>query len=66
MKQKIINNSRKERVLIIVLGGVVQSVYSDNENLRVDLLDFDNEEFPSKKMATCEFEKRRDNMVEVF
>jgi hypothetical protein len=32
------------KVLIVVKGGTVQSIYSSNSNLKYDILDFDNEE----------------------
>lgn len=32
------------KVLIVVKGGVVQSIYSSNSNLIYDILDYDNEE----------------------
>lgn len=32
------------KVLIIVKGGVVQSIYSSNPEVKFDILDFDNEE----------------------
>lgn len=33
-----------DKVLIVVKGGVVQSIYSSNFNLKFEILDFDDEE----------------------
>ena len=54
------------RILIVVSGGVVQNVLSSDQNLTVDLLDFDNEEFETDEIADKEFEKRKKDLQEVF
>ena len=56
----------KAKILIVVSGGVVQSVFSSDHNLTVDLLDFDNEEFGTDEIADEEFEKRIHNLHEIF
>ena len=54
-----------EKIVIVVSGGVVQSVYSSNKHIEIDLLDFDNEEFENDKTADDEFAKRTKNLVQV-
>ena len=34
-----------QKVLVVVKGGVVQSVYVSNEMINVDVIDFDNETY---------------------
>lgn len=36
-----------DKILIVVKGGVVQSIYSSNSNLSYEILDFDTEELAS-------------------
>ena len=59
-------NNITTKILIVVSGGVVQSVLSSDQNLTVDLLDFDNEEFETDEIADKEFEKRKKNLQEVL
>lgn len=59
-------NNTVAKILIVVSGGVVQSVFSSDQNLIVDLLDFDNEEFETHEVAEKEFEKRKKNLEEIF
>jgi len=40
-------NTTINKILIIVEGGVVQSIYSSDLNLKYEILDFDNEELAS-------------------
>jgi len=49
-----------------VRGGVVQSVFSSNESLQVDLLDFDNEVFQDDESAKMAFEMRKNNLRELI
>ncbi len=36
--------NKNPKILIVVKGGVVQSIYSSDKKLRLEILDFDNEE----------------------
>ena len=47
-----------EKMLIIVKGGVVQSVYASNQSFKIDILDFDNEGFHDHFAEEKELEKR--------
>lgn len=59
-------NQKKEKILIVVRGGVVQSVFSSNESLQVDLLDFDNEVFQDDESAKKAFEMRKNDLREII
>lgn len=59
-------NQKTEKILIVVRGGVVQSVFSSNESLQVDLLDFDNEVFQDDESAKMAFEMRKNNLREII
>jgi hypothetical protein len=63
-KHKLIGQA-KGKVLIVVRGGVVQAVFSNDKNLQVDLLDFDNEEFPDNESAREAFAMRRNDLIEI-
>jgi hypothetical protein len=54
------------KILIVVRGGVVQSVFSSNESLQIDLLDFDNEVFQDDESAKRAFESRKNNLTEII
>jgi spore germination protein GerM len=55
-----------EKIVIVVYGGVVQSVYSTNKDVDIDLLDFDNENFEDDKTADNEFLNRTKNLIQVL
>ena len=38
-------------IAIVVVGGVVQAVYSDNQGEKVNVLDFDNAENPASEVS---------------
>jgi hypothetical protein len=59
-------NQETGKILIVVRGGVVQSVFSSNKNLKVDLLDFDNEVFQDEESAKRAFERRKNNLTEII
>jgi hypothetical protein len=54
------------KILIIVKGGVVQSVYSSNQSVIIDILDFDNEELSNHDAEEKELAKRRKGLVPLF
>ena len=55
-----------DKILVVVSGGVVQGVYSSKENLKVDILDFDNNENLDDQSAKMEFEKRKQGLKEIL
>ncbi len=57
---------KTEKILIIVSGGVVQSVYCSDPNFKVDLLDFDNEEYETAELADKVLENRKQELVNIF
>lgn len=64
MKQN--NKISKAKILIIVRGGVVQNVFASNDNVEVDLLDFDSETFSSEEQADLEYENRKAKLKRVI
>lgn len=59
----------KEKILIIVRGGVVQAVFASDKNLEVDILDFDNEQFPkfpSNAVADNEVDARSNGLYPII
>jgi len=60
------NKTQAQKVLVVVSGGVVQSIFSSDENIKVDILDFDNEEFETDKLADREFQLRKQDLVEIL
>jgi len=59
-------NNSKNKVLIIIRGGTLQKVFSTDEELQIDVLDFDDEEFPNQKEAEKELERRIGNLNDVY
>ncbi|GEM_PF-5020909 len=60
------NKTQQQKILIVVSGGVVQSIFSTEEKIKVDLLDFDNEEFDTDELAETEFQIRKQDLVEIL
>ena len=60
------NKAHKDKILIVVLGGVVQGVFSSSTNIEIDLLDYDNEEFASDELAMNDFENRKNNLKRIL
>ena len=59
------NKEIKQNILIVVRGGVVQDVYSNLKNIKIDLLDFDNEVFQNDEEADKEFENRKKDLYNI-
>lgn len=57
------DNKSKEKVLVIVKGGVVQSLYTSNDSIEVDILDFDNEDFGNQVDEEKELAMRCNGLV---
>lgn len=60
------NQSTIKKVLVVVSGGVVQSVFASDRNVIIDILDFDNEEFDNANEADEEFEKRKIDLYNIL
>ena len=58
--------TEKTKVLIVVKGGVVQSIYSSDQNLQFDILDFDNEELGSIESEEELLEFRARETIEIY
>lgn len=52
------NKIDQEKVLIVVRGGVVQSIYVSNTSIHVEVLDFDNEDQPDNKSQEEELQTK--------
>jgi hypothetical protein len=52
------DNKYHEKVLVVVKGGLVQSLYVSDKQIEIDVLDFDNEELPSHEAEEEELSKR--------
>lgn len=61
---KDINYSQK--VVVVVKGGVVQSLYVSDNSIEVDVIDFDNEIFDSASMEEDELNKRSKGLFAVL
>ncbi len=59
-------NNSINKVLIVIRGGTLQKVFSTDKDLQIDLLDYDDKEFLNDKQAEIEFEKRTNNLKEVY
>ncbi len=60
------DNKSHEKVLVVVRGGVVQSIYASNENVTFDVLDFDNEDFKNQLDEELELQKRSDGLINIL
>jgi hypothetical protein len=58
--------TKDSKVLIIVSGGVVQSIYSSNPQLQFDILDFDNEELENGYEEEKILESRSEGLVPIY
>jgi len=58
-------NEYQNQILIIIRGGTIQKIFSSG-NVKVEILDYDDEEFESDVIAETEYEKRTSNMMEVL
>ena len=63
----------KDRIVVTVVGGVVQSIHSNNPNIKVDLFDYDifdyeakNEKNKTKKQQQNLEDKLIKNMNEIY
>jgi len=61
----MIKNQSASQVLIVIRGGTIQGVFSSEKNLRVKILDYDEDEFVNNKSAEAEFEIGGKNLFEL-
>jgi len=54
------------KVLIIVSGGVVQSIYSSDYQMQFDILDFDNEDLRNSTEEEKLLESRSEGLVPIY
>jgi hypothetical protein len=53
----------QEKVLVVIKGGVVQSLYVSNEKIQVEILDLDNEVFKNSKVEETTIQKKGKNLI---
>lgn len=58
--------SENIKVLIIVRGGVVQSIYSTDKKLEFDILDYDNEELKNDEKEEEILESKAKGMSAIY
>jgi hypothetical protein len=60
------DNKYHEKVLVVVKGGLVQSLYVSDKQIEVEVLDFDNEDFQSFEGEEEELSKRSKGLVAIL
>lgn len=58
--------TKDSKVLIIVSGGVVQSIYSSDSQMQFDILDFDNEDLENNEEEEKILESRSEGLVAIY
>jgi len=60
------DNKYHEKVLVVVKGGLVQSLYVSDKQIEVEVLDFDNEDFQSFEGEEEELSKRSKDLIAIL
>lgn len=60
------DSKSKEKVLVVIKGGVVQSIYLSNDNIEVDVLDYDNDCSRNSLDDETELEKRCYGLIAIL
>jgi len=55
-----------QKVLVVVKGGVVQSIYVSNSMIEVDIIDFDNETYEDPIIEEDELRKRSKGLLSIL
>ena len=55
-----------QKVLVVVKGGIVQSLYVSNEMIEVDVIDFDNENYEDNLAEEDELIKRSKGLIAIL
>lgn len=55
-----------QKVLVVVKGGVVQSLYVSDEMIEVDVIDFDNETYGDDLAEEDELIKRSKGLIPIL
>lgn len=58
--------NKKAKILIVVKGGVVQSIYSSVQNLQFEILDFDNEGLDSNEKEEELLKSAANDMTAIY
>ncbi len=59
-------NKDRQKVLVIVKGGVVQSIYVSHHPIEVEVLDFDNEDFDNSWAEDIELERLSNGLFPIL
>ena len=60
------DNKYHEKVLVVVGGGLIQSLYVSDKQIEVEVLDFDTEDFQSFEGEEEELSKRSKGLVAIL
>jgi hypothetical protein len=60
------DNKYNQKVLVVVKGGLVQSLYVSDKQIEVEVLDFDNEDFQSSEGEEEELSTRSKGLIEIL
>jgi hypothetical protein len=65
--RKVVKMNYKDlKILIVVKGGVIQSIYSSEKEIHFDILDLDNEEVENKEEEKKLFESRSKGLTPIY
>ena len=60
------DNNYQQKVLVVVKGGLVQSLYATDREIEIEILDFDNEDFESREEEEKELIKRSEGLLAIL
>ena len=60
------DNKYNQKVLVVVKGGLVQSLYVSDKHIEVDVLDFDNEDFQTFEGEEVELLIRSNGLMAIL
>ena len=60
------DNKYNQKVLVVVKGGLVQSLYVSDKQIEVEVLDFDNEDFQSFEGEEVELSNRSKGLMAIL
>jgi len=58
--------NKNNKILIVVSGGVVQSIYSSEPKIQFEILDFDDEELKNREEKDKLLEDRANGLIAIY